>query len=252
MHVPAWAAWTVMALAAAACGGAAPAAPVASGADPVVDPSVAATVVGRVRFEGAPPEPEFVRIDGDRACVTLNGGDRQSADAMVVGEDKTLENVFVYVKSGLEKATFPIPDEPVVVDQQKCRYVPRVLGVRVGQPLQIRNGDPLLHNVRSASEINQPFNQGQPVQGMVFSHTFTTREVMVPVTCDVHPWMRTYVGAVEHPFFAVTGAGGRFTLANLPPGTYTIAAWHERLGTSEHQVLLGPKETKDVELTFAR
>jgi hypothetical protein len=140
----------------------------------------------------------------------------------------------------------------VVVDQQKCRYIPRVLGVRVGQPLQIRNGDPLLHNVRSDSEVNQPFNQGQPVQGMVFTHTFTTREVMVPVKCDVHGWMRTSVGALEHPYFAVTGSAGSFTLANLPPGTYTIAAWHEQLGTQEQQVTVAAKESKDVEFTFPR
>jgi plastocyanin len=217
-----------------------------------VDPSIAASIAGRARFAGAPPEPAFVRIDGDPSCVTLNGGDRQSADALVLGEENALENVFVYVKGGLEKTTFPIPNEPVVVDQQRCRYVPRVLGVRVGQPLQIRNGDPLLHNVRSDSEINQPFNQGQPVQGMVFTHTFTTREVMVPVKCDVHGWMRTSVGALEHPYFAVTGNTGSFTLANLPPGTYTIAAWHEQLGTQEQQVTVAAKESKDVEFTFPR
>jgi plastocyanin len=249
MRAPAQTAWTVVALATVACGGAAPAAPVPPAA---VDPSIAASIAGRARFAGAPPEPAFVRIDGDPSCVTLNGGDRQSADALVLGQENALENVFVYVKGGLEKTAFPIPNEPVVVDQQKCRYVPRVLGVRVGQPLQIRNGDPLLHNVRSDSEINQPFNQGQPVQGMVFTHTFTTREVMVPVKCDVHGWMRTSVGALEHPYFAVTGNAGSFTLANLPPGTYTIAAWHEQLGTQEQQVTVAAKESKDVEFTFSR
>jgi plastocyanin len=156
------------------------------------------------------------------------------------------------VKSGLETLTFAVPSEPVVIDQQRCRYLPRVVGVRVGQPLQIHNGDPLLHNVRSDGEINQPFNQGQPVQGMTFSYTFTTREVMVPVKCDVHAWMRAYVGAMEHPYFAVTGAGGTFALPNLPAGTYTIAAWHERLGTREQQVTVAAGESKDVEFTFAR
>ena len=148
--------------------------------------------------------------------------------------------------------TFPVPNEPVVLDQQRCRYLPRVVGVRVGQTLRLRNGDPLLHNVRSDGEVNQPFNQGQPVQGMTFDHTFTTREVMVPIACDVHRWMRAYVGALEHPYFAVTDEAGAFTLTNLPPGTYTLAAWHERLGTSDQQITVSAKESKDVEFTFAR
>jgi plastocyanin len=233
-----------------ACGGSSSPAPVPSGT--VVDPAIAGSIQGRVRFEGPTPAPEVARIDADKNCVSLNGADRQSVDAVLVGEDGGLQNVFVYVKSGLEKASFPIPNDPVVVEQQRCRYVPRVVGVRVGQPLQIRNGDPLLHNVRSDSEVNQPFNQGQPVQGMVFAHTFTTREVMVPVTCDVHKWMRTYVGVVEHPYYAVTDAAGRFTLPDLPPGTYTLAAWHERLGSREQPVTVAAKESKNVELTFAR
>ena len=233
-----------------ACGGSSSPAPVPGGT--VVDPAIAGSIQGRARFEGQTPAPEVARIDADKDCVSLNGADRLPVDAVLVGEDGGLQNVFVYVKSGLEKASFPIPNDPVVVEQQRCRYVPRVVGVRVGQPLQIRNGDPLLHNVRSDSEVNQPFNQGQPVQGMVFAHTFTTREVMVPVTCDVHKWMRTYVGALEHPYYAVTDAAGRFTLPDLPPGTYTLAAWHERLGSREQPVTVAAKESKNVELTFAR
>lgn len=242
---------TVAALAAAACGGSVPATPAAV-RTAAVDPAQAARITGHIRFTGPAPAAEIVRIDADRACVTLSGSDQQSADRVLVGEDSGLQDVFVYIKSGLEKISFPVPSEPVVIEQQKCRYVPRVIGVRVGQPLHIRNGDPLLHNVRSDSEVNQPFNQGQPVQGMVFAHTFTTREVMVPVKCDVHAWMRASVGALEHPYFAVTGAGGSFSLPDLPPGTYTLAAWHEELGTLEQTITVAAKDSKDVELTFAR
>ncbi len=240
-------------VAAAACGGPATSPPAASGpAASPVDAATAGRIAGRVRFEGAAPAAEVVRISGDKNCVALSGADEQPADAIAVGQDNALRNVFVYVRTGLEKVTFPVPNEPVVIDQQKCRYVPRVLGVRVGQPLQVKNGDPLLHNVRSDPEVNQPFNQGQPVQGMAYTHTFTTREVMVPIKCDVHPWMRAYVGALEHPYFAVTGDDGSFALPGLPPGTYTVEAWHERLGTKEQQVTLGAKDSKDVDFTFAR
>jgi plastocyanin len=232
-----------------ACGGSPAPAPLAS-AGP--DPATTATISGRVRFEGPAPAVETVRIDADKDCVTLAGSDQQPAEFIVLGDGDALQNVFVYVKNGLEKHTFPVPSAPVVLDQQRCRYAPRVLGLRVGQPLEILNSDPLLHNVRSEAEINQPFNQGQPVQGMKFSHTFTTREVMVSMKCDVHAWMNAYVGVLEHPYFAVTGEAGTFNLPNLPPGTYTIEAWHERLGVQTSQVTVGPKESKDVVFTFTR
>jgi plastocyanin len=240
----------VLTLAATACGGAAP--PAETPASSAIDPATAATITGRVRFDGPAPGRDILRIDGDRQCVALNGSSEQPDDAILLGDDHALQNVFVYVKDGLGKQPFPIPSAPVVIDQQKCRYIPRVVGVRVGQPLEVRNSDPLLHNVRSASDINQPFNQGQPVQGMKYSHTFTTREVMMPIKCDVHAWMSAWVGALEHPYFAVTAAAGTFELADLPPGTYSIEAWHERLGVQTQQVTVGPKESHDVVFTFAR
>jgi hypothetical protein len=140
----------------------------------------------------------------------------------------------------------------VVLDQDKCRYTPRVLGVRVGQPLQIHNGDPLLHNVRSNGVINQAFNKSTPIEGMKFDHVFATKEVMVPFKCDVHGWMSAYVGVLDHPYFGTTAPDGRVVLGNLPPGNYTIEAWHEALGTKTVQVTIGAKESKDVSFAFSR
>ena len=111
-------------------------------------------------------------------------------------------------------------------------------------------GDPLLHNVRANAEINQPFNQGQPVQGTRYTHTFSTAEVMVPMKCDVHAWMNAWIGVVDHPYFAVTGPDGAFTLPNLPAGTYTIEAWHEAAGTRTAEVTVTPQGTSTVALTF--
>lgn len=233
-----------------ACGGGktAPAAPAAA----TVDPATAATITARVTFEGTPPPPEMITLTGDPKCVSENGAPQRASESIIVGPDGALENVFVYVKDGLGPYAFPVPTQPVMLDQDKCRFTPRVLGVRVGQPLQIHNGDPLLHNVRSNAVINQAFNKSTPVEGMSFDHAFATREVMVPFKCDVHGWMAAYVGVVDNPFFGTTAPDGKVVLANLPPGTYTIEAWHEALGTKTQQITVGAKESKDVSITFSR
>jgi hypothetical protein len=243
----------VVATFALACGGAStPAAPPAP-AGPAVDPATAGAIHATVAFEGVAPAPAMIRLDGDPKCVAENGGKERPAETIVVGSGVggPLQNVFVYVKDGLGSFSFPVPPEPVVLDQQKCRYVPRVLGVRVGQEFSIRNSDPLLHNVRSDGQVNRPFNMSTPLQGVSFSRTFATREVMVPFRCDVHNFMSAWVGVLDHPYFGVTGADGRVALNGLPPGTYTIEAWHESLGTRTEQITVGPKETKDVSFKFS-
>lgn len=236
---------------AAACGGK-NAAPPPAPAGPSVDPATAGTVTAVVKFEGAVPAPEMIVLTGDPKCVSENGAPQRPEERIVVGNNQALQNVFVYVKDGLGSYGFPIPSEPVVLDQDKCRYTPRVLGVRVGQALQIKNSDPLLHNVRSNAVINQAFNKSTPIEGMSFDHTFATKEVMVPFKCDVHGWMSAYVGVLDHPYFGTTAADGTVVLGNLPPGTYTIEAWHEALGTRTQQVTIGAKESRDVSFTFSR
>jgi len=234
-----------------ACGGSTPAAPPAP-AGPAVDPVTAAAVTVMVNFEGPAPAPVMMRLDGDPKCVTENGAGERADESIRLGTGAALRNVFVYIKDSLTGHSFPIPTEPVVLDQDKCDYRPRVLGMRVGQPLAIRNSDPLLHNVRAEGKINQPFNMSTPLEGVSFNRTFATREVMVDFRCDVHAWMRAFVGVLDHPYFGTTGQDGRVALNNLPPGTYTIEAWHEQLGVKTQQITVGPKESKDVSFTFAR
>jgi plastocyanin len=232
-----------------ACGGNT-SAPPAAPAGPSVDPATAGTITAIVKFEGQPPAPEMITITGDPKCVSENGAPQTPSERLVIGENQALQNV--YVKDGLGSFGFPIPTEPVVLDQDKCRYIPRVVGVRVGQPLQVRNSDPLLHNVRSNGVINQAFNKSTPLEGVSFNHTFATKEVMVPFKCDVHGWMSAYVGVLDHPYFGTTAPDGKVVLGNLPPGTYTIEAWHELLGTKTQQITIAAKESKDVSFAFTR
>jgi plastocyanin len=186
----------------------------------------------------------------DQKCVQGAGPNPQS-DAVLVAADGSLKNVFVHVKDGVDPAySFPIPHEAVVLDQKGCIYTPRVLGVRAGQTLEIVNSDPTVHNVHAVPLANQEFNKGQPFQGMRERQVFTVPEVPVRFMCNVHGWMAAYVGVVPHPFFAVTDASGNFQLKGLPPGTYTVEAWHEKFGRQTEKVTIGDKQTQTVEFTF--
>ena len=240
---------SALAVGAAACGGESPenAAPPAPLTSPV-DAATAGNVAGRITFEGTAPQPSVVRMESDPNCV--QPGVTPTAETVVVGDAGGLQNVFVYVKDGLGDLRFPIPSPTIMMDQKECRYAPHVLGVQVGQSLDIVNSDPTLHNVHAVPVANQEFNTGQPLPGMKHTHRFTTSEVMVPFKCDVHPWMYAYVGVLDHPFFAVTGADGSFNLEGLPPGTYTIEAWHETLGTQTQTVTIGERETGDITFSF--
>jgi plastocyanin len=228
------------------------AAPASSGAAapaaPAVDPAIAATVTGKVTFTGTAPAPAPIKLSADPYCEKANPGLKTENE--VVGTDGSVGNVFVYVKDGLGDRTFPAPSTPVILDQKGCHYTPHVLGIQVGQPLQIVNSDDTLHNIHGLPKANREFNQGQPIQGMKMTHTFSTKEVMIPFKCDVHAWMNAWIGVLDHPYYAVTSTDGTFSLKGLPPGTYTIEAWHERLGTQTQTVTVGEKETKDVAFTF--
>ena len=234
---------------AAGCGSDATPPPAAPAANAMrVDESKAANVAGRVLIEGDVPANPSIKMAADPYCIRANT-DARSLERFIVS-DGGLENVFVWVKDGLGNYHFDVPTEPVTVDQQGCRYVPHVFGVRAGQPLEILNSDDTLHNVNARGEINQPFNIGQFQKGMKNTATFTAQEVMIMFKCDVHPWMNAYAGVVSHPYFAVTKQGGAFELKTLPAGTYTIEAWHEQLGTQTQTVTVAENESKTITFTF--
>ncbi len=212
-----------------------------------IDPATAGTISGTVRFQGTPPAKEPLEIT-EPSCRQLQDGPVY-ADKVIV-TDGHLENVFVYVKKGLEGYRFDPPREEVVIDQKGCLYHPLVVGVMAGQPLVFQNSDPILHNVHTLPEENEGANLAQPRKGMRNETVYSEPEVMVKTKCDVHPWMRAYIGVVEHPHFHVTGADGRFSFEGLPPGTYVLGAWHETLGEKELEVTLGEKGAESIEFVF--
>lgn len=220
-----------------------------SGTVTKVDPATAATVTGTVAFEGTAPAEAPVTVTDDHCNAGAAANTPEVTNDVVVTDGK-LANVFVYVSGGLEGRTFETPKEPATLDQKGCRYHPHVLGVMVGQPVKIVNSDETLHNVHAQPAKNDGFNLAQPTAGMTTTKTFDHEEVMVPVTCDVHGWMHSYVGVVSNPFFAVTPTNGSFSLRGLPPGTYTVTAWHEKFGKQQQQVTVGAKESKAITFTF--
>jgi len=226
-----------------------PSSPAAAPDAKKVDAATAATITGKVAFDGTPAPNPVINMSSDPAC-TADVKTPVTSESIVV-DNGGLQNVFVYIKDGLgNKYLFDTPMEPVKLDQKGCHYAPHVVGLRTTQPLEVVNSDDTMHNVHAMPESNIEFNQGQPVPGMKNAVTFTTPEVLIPFKCDVHAWMHAYIGVVSHPYFAVSGSGGKFELRTIPPGTYTIEAVHEKLGRQTQTVTLGEKDAKDITFTF--
>lgn len=198
------------------------------------------TIRGRVLFEGASP-PVFKPIDfraADPFCERHHASDarRATREYFVVNPNGTVRDVLVYIRSGLAKREWPVPREPVTIDQSGCVYVPHVAALRVGQELAVRNSDATLHNVHTRPRVNTPFNVAQPRSGMITTRRFAAAELGVPLRCDVHPWMEAFIHVVDHPFFAVTGGEGAFELRDVPPGEYELGFWQERAAETSLRV----------------
>jgi len=242
-----------------ACGGQKPAEPTETkpaeageSAGPVtkIDPATAGSVTGKVSFEGEAPKPRQIRMDAEASCAALHK-EPVYAEEIVVNENKTLQYVFVYVKEGLGDKVFETPTEPATLDQKGCKYLPHVFGVQTNQQVKILNSDPTTHNIHPVPANNREWNTSMSPGGQPLDRTFAREEIMIPVKCNVHPWMKSYIGVVKHPFFAVTGKDGSFAIKGLPPGEYTIEAWHEKLGTAIQKVTVGAQESKTADFTLS-
>jgi plastocyanin len=229
----------------AAAGGAA-AAPVKN----PVDPATAGTVSGMITFAGTPPANPKIDMTEEAKCAAKHTAPA-TKEEVVVGSNKGLANVFVYVKSGPGTTlTFPVPTEQVTLDQEGCVYKPHVMALQTGQTLHIINSDSVAHNIHPKPAAQRGFNASQPTAGMTKDATFDTQEVMIPVVCDIHGWMQSYIGVTSHPYHTVTTDNGQFTIPNLPPGDYEIVAWHEKYGEQTMKVTVPASGKVDANFEF--
>jgi len=203
---------------------------------------------GQVKFEGTAPKPTKIDMSQDPSCAKAHTGPAYTEE-VVVGNNSGIQNVVVYVSDGLTNHSFQPPQQPAVFEQKGCQYKPHVLAVQAGQKLDIVNSDETTHNIHPTPNNNREWNMTQP-HGTPLEQTFTREEVAVPVKCNVHPWMKGYVAVLKHPYFAVTDKAGHFDIKDLPPGTYTITAWQEKLGTQQQKITVGAGESKTLDFTF--
>ena len=233
----------------ATASGTAAAAPSAAPAAAAAVSPDAATVTGTIKLTAAAPAMPNIQMSADPYCQSQHSTPAKDEE-VVVGPAGELANVFVFIKNP-PAGNFPPPSTPVTLDQKGCQYHPHVSGVMVGQALEIKNDDATLHNVHAMPNVNAQFNEGQPVQGMTSTKKFDKAE-LVPfrIKCDVHGWMKSWMAVMPHPFFAVSSMQGTFTIPNLPPGNYTLVAWHEKYGQKEQQITVAAKESKAVTFSF--
>ena len=228
--------------------GAAPAAGMAT-----VDMANGATIMGTVKLDGKAPDNKAIKMEADPVCKTAHPSVAME-DHWMVGAGNEVANTFVYIKDGLGGKTYNAPTTVQKLDQHGCQYEPHVFGVMVGQKISIVNSDQTLHNIHAHGEKNEQFNEGQPAGASAKERSMDKVEVMVPIKCDVHGWMNCYAGVLNHPFFAVTGKDGKFSIAGVPPGDYTVTAWHETLdGKGESvdmKVTVAAKDSKTADFTL--
>jgi plastocyanin len=208
-----------------------------------------ATITGVVKLTQAAPAMPAIQMSADPYCASQHANAPAKDEEVVAGPGGELANVFVYIKN--ISGNYPPSSTPVVIDQHGCQYHPHVLAVQVGQPLQIKNSDATLHNIHALPVVNSQFNEGQPVQGMVSTKKFDKAEITpFKVKCDVHGWMKAWMAVMPNPFYSVSADNGTFTISNLPPGSYTLVAWHEKYGSKEQQITVAAKESKSVNFAF--
>lgn len=207
-----------------------------------------ANVSGTITLKGTPRKLEIIDMTADPSCQKLN---RRARHDWVIANQALLANAFIYVKGDkLNEYDFPMPDSEVILNQRACFFEPHVFGLRVGQILRIINSDPTPHNVHPVPKLNQEWNQTQAPDAPPMVKTFPRQEVIIPIKCNQHPWMRAYAGVMNHPYFAVSDGLGKFEIGGLPAGTYKVGVWHEAFGDQEIEITVVPGESRNLDFTF--
>ena len=206
------------------------------------------TLSGTISLTGKRPKPRSIDMWADPVCYEVNAN---PTTEWVVGHKGKLANVFVYVKSeALDAYSFEPPTSTAVIEHKGCRYVPHMLGMRTGQLLTVLNSDPTTHNTHPTLKINAEWNQSQPPGGTPLTISFKHGEVFIPFKDNQHPWERAYVGVLDHPFFAISDEFGNYRIEGLPPGQYTVVAWHESFGEKTVEITFVAGEARDISFTF--
>jgi hypothetical protein len=216
---------------------------------PTVDPATAGSITGTVTLDGPAPVLKPIDMSQSSACVQANPTP-VTPPTVVVGDHGTLANVVVYVKSGLGDYRYNTPADTVILGQKNCMYEPHVVALMTNQPFVVQNNDPTMHNVHPMPKHNRQWSNSQPAGSAPLKSVFSRPEFAMPVLCNVHPWMRAYAFVFDHPYFAVTSKDGTFALNNLPPGTYTVEAWHENYPALDQTVTVGAKQSRTISFTF--
>ena len=206
------------------------------------------TVTGKAIYADKVPNLPPIDMSADPTCKKMHDKPVYPS-VLMLGDSGALANVFVSIKNP-PAGNHPAPKEPVVIEQLGCEYHPHVVGLIAGQALLFKNDDGILHNVHGLPKVNREFNLGMPATLKEKETVLNKPEPVFPVKCDVHPWMRAYAAVMTHPYFAVSGADGKFTIKGLLAGTYEVEAWHEKLGTQTASVTVGASDTKTVDFSF--
>jgi len=214
-----------------------------------VDAATAGSVSGTVTLDGKAPALKPINMSAEPYCLKAHSSPVVPPE-VVTGEKGALANVVVFVKDSMGDYVFDTPKTSVQLNQKGCMYDPHVVAAMAGQTIEVKNDDQTTHNIHPMPKDNREWNKSQPPGAAPIDDSFARAELAIPVKCNVHPWMKSYIFVFKHPYYAVTGKDGSFTLKNLPPGTYTIEAWQEKYGVVDQSVTIGPKDSKTVTFTF--
>jgi plastocyanin len=224
-----------------------------SAANAQIDPATAGSVSGTIRFSGNAPTPIVIDMAQDPACGEASKTPNMTEQYVV--DQGRLANVFIYVKDGLGNRIYLPTKTPVVLDQKGCRYIPHVIGAMVGQPVEFRNSDRTMHNVHivpPGSDDSPGFDISQAPMAGTEQHIFRSAGLMIPVRCNNHPWMEAFLNVVKNPFFAVSDAQGKYEIEGLPPGTYTLVAVQEKLGTQSQPITIQSDQASTANFAFSK